>query len=224
MNSRKMQNKGGAALAALILCAAVCTPQVHAQAIMEPADKIVYSEEELLGASYSQTELPEAASFAVRIPSDFVADKVPGRFICKRYPLDSAQITVENITLADDTLYTNEEKRERLADGETIQTKRRAYTGLTAAIFESRANAALEEGLSLKVVSFEKTSVRRASDGTAFPGFRIRAEIKGGKKPIMEEVYIYLSDDRIFTVSYAQASDDEFDDAFAESAASIAVY
>ncbi|MCR4763325.1 MAG: hypothetical protein K5696_07325 [Lachnospiraceae bacterium] len=167
---------------------------------------------------------PRAESFAVTLPAEFVPDKTPGRYICRRYPLDAANITVEVVNLAQEKKLTNAEKRALESAGETILHVSRDYAMLTASAYEEAANAALTDGLSLKVSEFVHTTTRRASDGVSFPGFRIRAELSGGKKPILEEIYIVLSEDRLFTVTYAQASDDEFDGLFRKSASTIAVY
>ncbi|MCR5675269.1 MAG: hypothetical protein K6G16_06105 [Lachnospiraceae bacterium] len=192
--------------------------------MLEPTDETVYPTQSIGVLPEKNAKLPDASSFSVTLPEEFLPDATPGRYVCRRWPLDAANITVEVTVLSEEPKYTNAEKREMEARGEKVQRVVRDYTDLTAAVFEEAANAALSDGLSFKVKSFVHTTTRRASDGVSFPGFRIGAELSGGLKPVTEEIHIVLSDDRIFTVTYAQASDDEFDELFKKSAATITVY
>ena len=169
-------------------------------------------------------ELPHAASFAVTIPPEFKPSDKEGVFIARRYPLDSANITVSLVDLAEEAALTNNEKAAMSERGETRSSLVRLYTSLTKDKWLEAAQGMLDEGLELSVKTFEKTAIRRPSDGTSFPGYRIVAEITGAKKVITEDVRMFISDDKVFTVTYARASDDEFDDIFAESIKSITVY
>ncbi len=169
-------------------------------------------------------ELPHAASFAVTIPPQFKPGEKEGVFIANRYPLDSANITVSVVDLAEEAALTNNQKAEMSERGETKSSLVRLYTSLTKDKWLEAAQGMLDDGLEIKLKTFEKTSIRRPSDGTSFPGYRIIAVITGAKKEITEEVRMFISDDKVFTVTYAKASDDEFEDIFAESIKSITVY
>ncbi|MCR5092391.1 MAG: hypothetical protein K6B72_00195 [Lachnospiraceae bacterium] len=227
MNLRRRFKTAGAALAALLVCALLHSDAVraeNAETIFEETDEVVYSEAAISASRSESIKLPVADSFAVTIPADFVPDSVPGRFICRRYPLDSANIAVQTILLEDETAFTNAERRAMEERGEAQTRVRREYTNLTADMLEAALNETLEDPLQLKVTKFVSMTLKRDSDGAVFPGFRANAEITGAPKPVTEEIYIVISDTRIFTVTYARASDDEFEEQFRKSAATIAVY
>ena len=169
-------------------------------------------------------ELPHAASFSVTIPPEFKPTDKEGVFVARRYPLDSANITVSLVDLKEEAALTNNEKAAMSERGETKSSLIRLYTSLTKDKWLEAAQGMLDEGLEISLKTFEKTSIRRPSDGTSFPGYRIVAEITGAKKGITEDVRMFISDDKVFTVTYARASDDEFEDIFAESLRSITVY
>ena len=224
MNFFRRYKATGAAVAALLVCVLWHTGDVHAEPVFEKADGVVYSEAALSAARMEATELPSAASFAVTIPAGFAPDSVPGRFVCERYPLDSAIITVQTTFLTGETRYTNAERRVMEENGEKVTTVHREYTMMTGDMLEAALNETLEDPLQIRVTSFVSMTLQRASDGAVFPGFHARAELSGALKPVTEDIYILFSEDRIFTVTYALASDDEFGEQFRKSAASIAVY
>ena len=138
--------------------------------------------------------------------------------------MDAASITVQTTFLEEEEKITNAQRRALEEKGEPQTTVRREYTRLTAEILEAGLNEALGDSLQLKVTEFVSMTLKRESDGAVFPGFRAHAEVSGAKKPVTEDIYILFSDSRIFTVTYARAEDDEFEEQFRKSAASIAVY
>ena len=171
-----------------------------------------------------ETDLPHAVSFAVTIPPEFMPSDKEGVFIARRYPLDSANITVSIVDLSEEKALTNNEKAAMSERGETRSSLKRLYASLTKDQWTKAAEEMLEEGLELQVDTFEKITLRRPSDGTSFPGYRIVSRMTGARKDITEETRMYVSDDKVFTVTYAWASDDEFEDVFAQSIRSITVY
>ncbi len=200
---------------AVIAVFTLCFLSIPSSALAEEANETVPA----------KTALPTAASFAVMIPDGFVPDSTPGRYICDHYPLDSANITVTSTSLTEMEHYTNAEKRDMEERGEEVPPIRQtAYTELTAKDFEASVNASLTDGLTLSVTSFECITLRRVADDARFPGFHIIGSLNGAIKPILQEPYLVLSRDRVFTVTYAQASDDGFDELFRQSIATISVY
>ncbi|MBQ3789754.1 MAG: hypothetical protein II800_02350 [Lachnospiraceae bacterium] len=165
-----------------------------------------------------------ANSFAVVIPPEFVPGDQPGQYVTEHWPLDAACITVTSVPLDEEKRYTNAERREMVARGEEVPMTRRDYTSLTAQRFEREARAALADGMTLKVTSFVNIRVKRDADGASFPGFRISTEIGGASKTIRSEIYLILSANRVFTVTYAQAEDDDFEELFRKSADTIRAY
>lgn len=197
---------------------------VRAEALGEPVDGIVWPEQTIGVLPQTDAALPSAASFSVIIPDAFHQEEGTGRYICERWPLDAATVTVDITELDSEEQYTNAQKREMKERGETVRQVRKDYARLTALEFEKALSATLEEGLTLKVKDFVHTTTKRASDGASFPGYRITTEITGESRSILQEIYIILSEDKICTVTYAQASDDEFAEIYKKSAATIKVY
>lgn len=223
----------------IALCLVLCPIIVHAQAAEQDVSAQTGAEEsteagtaaipepprmEIGEARAAADSLVAADSFAVVIPPEFIPGDLPGQYVTEHWPLDAACITVTSVPLEEEKRYTNAERREMIARGEEVPLTRRDYIGLTADRFEREARAALEEGMTLKVTSFVNIRVRRDSDGASFPGFRIRTEIGGSSKKITEEIYLILSANRVFTVTYAQAEDDDFDQVFLSSADTIRAY
>lgn len=172
----------------------------------------------------SEADLPHALSFSAVIPPEFKPSDMPGVFVTSRYPLDAANITVSIVDIAEEAALTNSEKAAMSERGETRASLKRLYASLTKDAWTKAATEMMEDGLELSVESFDRITLRRASDGTAFPGYRIISKITGAKKDITEETRMFISDDKVFTVSCAWASDDEFEDIFAECFRSIAAY
>lgn len=224
----------------IALCLALCSFSANAQtaeqkvpaetksterAETDPAEQSIEPPRMEIGEGRATADsLIAADSFAVVIPPEFVPGDQPGEFVTKHWPLDAACITVTSVPLTEEKRYTNAERREMIARGEEVPLTRRDYTSLTAEKFEREARSALEDGMTLKVTDFVNIRVRRDADGASFPGFRIRTEIGGSNKMIRSEIYLILAANRVFTVTYAQAEDDDFDEIFKNSADTIRAY
>ena len=166
-------------------------------------------------------QLKEASYCSFVIPPEFVPGSEKGQFINKNYPMESSLIRYSYFDNGLDELVTNREKQTKSQE-ETVKVTDKTEN-LTKEIYEETLaeayNAAYGQNVGYSVSSFDKIRV----DG--YPGFKIEASYKAGDEvPVHQTVYMLLSKYRTFTVTYQRAEDDECEEHFNESSATIHVH
>ena len=166
-------------------------------------------------------QLKEASYCSFVIPPEFVPGSEKGQFINKNYPMESSLIRYSYYDNGLDELVTNREKQARSKEENVKVTDK--TENLTKEIYEETLaeayNAAYGENVGYSVSSFDRIRV----DG--YPGFRIEASYKAADEvAVHQTVYMILSKYRTFTVTYQRAEDDECEEHFAESSATIHVH
>lgn len=163
--------------------------------------------------------LDEATQCTFIVPPDFAPGEEAGLFINKSFPMESSSIKFSFYDNGENKVLTNREKIERENATFVISDM---SENLTKEIYQSTMLDAYNQNygsdVGFTVDSFNKTSF----DG--FPGYHITSEFQIEEQPrIHQTVYIILSKYRTFTVTYQRAEDDECEDEFKESAATIHV-
>ena len=154
------------------------------------------------------------------IPPEFVPDTEPGMFRNKDYPMESSSIKYSIYYNGKDKILTNREKQALLNKGELSLVD--DSENLTKEIYQDAMTEAYSQkygqNVSYVVTSFSKKSF----DG--FPGFKITAELQpADEMKVYQTAYIILSRYRTFSITYQRAEDDECDELFNISAATIHV-
>ncbi len=171
-------------------------------------------------AKASIKELNKAKSCSFIVPSGFKPTETPGLYVNEHYPLESANILYSITEIPQDRVLTNDE----VARGEKADTSEveALYDELTWEMYqeiqEANYKALYGDNVNFTIESFEDSVI----DG--FPGYLIKTNFTPeGSQIIHQTIYIMLSSNRVFTLVYSWADDDYFDEAFAESMASIHV-
>lgn len=165
-------------------------------------------------------ELKTAVQCSFVIPKDFLPGEEQGLFINKNYPMESSSILYSYYDNGKDRVLTNREKLENAQSGEKLIVDE--STNLTREIFEETTAAAYSKAygknVGYKVSSFKKIKI----DG--YPGFCINADYQvPDEEKIYQTTYIIISRYRTFTVTYQRAEDDDCEELFDSSAATIHV-
>ena len=165
-------------------------------------------------------DLGKAKSCSFIVPSGFKPTETPGLYVNEHYPLESANILYSVTEIPQDRILTNDE----VARGEKADTSEveALYDELTQDMYqeiqEENYKALYGENVNFTIESFENVTM----DG--FPGYLIKTSFTPeGAQTIHQTIYIVLSSNRVFTLVYSWANDDYFDEAFAESMATIHV-
>ncbi|MCR5555986.1 MAG: hypothetical protein K6F75_00285 [Butyrivibrio sp.] len=154
------------------------------------------------------------------IPSEFEPDEEQGLFRHKDYPMESSSIKYNIYYNGQDKVLTNREKQALLRNGELSLVDE--SENLTKEIYQDTMSKAYSQEYG-QDVSYEVTSFSKKSfDG--FPGFKITAELQPAEDmKVYQTAYIILSRYRTFSITYQRAEDDECEDLFNTSAATIHV-
>lgn len=154
------------------------------------------------------------------IPPEFVPDEEQGLFRNKDYPMESSSIKYSIYYNGKDKVLTNREKQALLSSGELSLVDE--SENLTKEIYQDTMKGAYAQKYG-QDVGYEVTSFSKKSfDG--FPGFKITAELQPADEPkVYQTAYIILSRYRTFSITYQRAEDDECEDLFDASAATIHV-
>ncbi len=171
-------------------------------------------------ASLAEDDLKPATSCSFVVTNEFVPGTEKGVFINRNYPMESSSIKYSYYDNEKDRILTNREKARVLASGETKIIDE--SLNLTKEIYQETMSAAYDneyqQKVDFKVSSFEKIKI----DG--YPGFKITSSYKvSDEEKIHQTVYMLISKYRLFTITYQRAEDDECQDLFDESAATIHV-
>ncbi|WP_155829605.1 hypothetical protein [Butyrivibrio sp. XPD2002] len=164
--------------------------------------------------------LPAALSCTFILPDGFQPSDTPGVYVNEFYPLESANVTYKVSNIPQEKELTNAQK----AAGESADASEyeMLYNELTAEKFEELQRNSYEAlyGVDPKLAmwGFEK----REFDG--FPGYVINtAHTLENTQTIRQVTVIILSSNKVFTVVYSRADDDDFEDDINQSLETIHV-
>ncbi len=135
----------------------------------------------------SVSEGEDATQYCVvAIPAGYIeSEEIPGMYIHERNPLDSSNVYYSVFS----------------QDQADID-----YSNLTAASYEKAIENAYEKSLDtkvdIKVSSFEKQEVE------GFPSYIIRTSFANGEAEVEQLIYLIIAD-KIYSITYSQAADDE---------------
>lgn len=166
----------------------------------------------------AQEDLKTATSCSFVIPNEFVPGPEKGLFINKNHPMESSSIKYSYYDNEKDKILTNREKAAFLASGEmeiideSLNLTKEIYQETMSAAYDN----AYQEKVGFKVEKFEKIKV----DG--YPGFKIVSSYQPTDEEVIHQtVYMLISRYRMFTVTYQRAEDDDCEEFFENSAATI---
>lgn len=172
-------------------------------------------------ANAAEDELKEASYCSFVIPPQFEPGQEKGLFINTMHPMESSTIRYSVYYNGLDVVLTNKEKQE-LKDhgGPTISNESER---LTKEMYEQKVSEAYNEqygeDVGFAVSYFDNITI----DG--YPGFKIESSYKAGdQETIYQTVFMMLSKYRTFTVTYQRAEDDDCEEAFSASQATIHVH
>ena len=172
-------------------------------------------------APSNMKNLPESLSCSFVVPEDFYpSDTEPGVYFNEFYPLESANVTYSVSQIPQDKVLTNAQK----AAGESTDpgdTEFR-YDELTSEIYEGiqkeNYEALYGTEIGFVVESFEN------KDFGGFPGFVIRTSFTPeGSQTIHQVSAIVLSKNKVYTIVYSRAEDDDFEASIEQSLGTIHV-
>ncbi len=170
--------------------------------------------------TYAATDLKEATFCSFVIPPEFIPGEEKGLFINKNHPMESSSIMYSSYDNGADVALTNRQKAEQKEQGitppqdETQNLTKDIYQETIAAAY----NSAYGEDVGYTVSSFNRITI----DG--YPGYKIVGTYQASDEEVVHQtVYMLLSKYRTFTVTYQRAEDDDCEEFFEESAATIHV-
>ncbi len=172
---------------------------------------------------FAEEELPKASYCSFAIPPEFVPGKEKGLFINKNHPMESSMVRYSYYDNGKENALTNRQKLEK-ADSEELQPViADKSTELTRDIYEKAVSKAYMkeygQDVGFKVSSFDNIKI----DG--YPGFKIESSFKKGEdETVYQTVMLLMSKYRTFTITYQRAEDDECQETFEESQATIHVH
>ncbi len=165
-------------------------------------------------------ELKESKYCSFIVPSGFGPTDTPGTYVNEFYPLESANVTYKMTLIPQDKILTNAQK----AAGEDASgtDEDLLYDELTKEMYEEiqaeNYTALYGENIGFKVEDFKDINI------DDFPGYMITTSFTPeDSEKIHQTVIIVLSKNKVYTVVYSRAEDDDFDEAFIDSIASIHV-
>ena len=166
-------------------------------------------------------EMKEASCVSFVIPSQFEPGLERGLFVNKQYPMESSTIQYDCYNNGKDELLTNKEKQALAEKDEPVISDESLR--LSKEIFEDAVsrtyNEEYGEEVGYSVSSFNQMSI----DG--YPGYKIEGSFKvSDQETVYQTVYMILSKYKTFTITYQRAEDDDCEDLFADSQATIHVH
>ena len=166
----------------------------------------------------AEDDLKTATSCSFVIPNEFVPGTEKGFFINKNHPMESSSIKYSYYDNEKDKILTNREKAAVLASGEmeiideSLNLIREIYQETMSAAYDNE----YQQKVGFSVESFEKIRI----DG--YPGFKIVSSYQPADEEVIHQtVYMMISKYRMFTVTYQRAEDDDCEELFENSAATI---
>ncbi len=174
----------------------------------------------IITASADVKELAAAGYCTFIVPEGFHPCEVSGLYINEHYPLESANISYSVTEIPQDKVLTNAEK----AAGEdpSATEDELLYDELTQEMYEDIQSENYKElygeNVNYTVTAFDEYLI------DDYPGYKISASFTPeGSQTIYQNACIILSSNKVFTVVYSRAEDDDFSEAFDESIETIHV-
>ncbi|WP_026528104.1 hypothetical protein [Butyrivibrio sp. VCD2006] len=190
-------------------------------------EKIVEGEEASDEGSVEESKnggmkkLPESLSCSFIVPEGFHASEdEPGVYLNEYYPLESANISYSVSKLPQDRVLTNAQKAAgESPDAGNVEFK---YDELTGEMYETiqkeNYEALYGANIGFTLESFEN------KDFDGFPGYLIKTSFTPeGSQTIHQISAIVLSKNKVYTIVYSRADDDDFEDVINESISTIHV-
>ena len=144
-----------------------------------------------------------------------------GIFVSSHAPLDSSNISYKIIENDDTAGMTNNERAEYLKENSGKDNEEIDYSALTKEIFDQKMTAAYKKlygnDTDFSLDSFEEKSF----DGCS--GYAAECMITPESQKIIQNIYIVNADTKTYIITYSQAEDDDKEEIFAQSAATIHV-
>ncbi len=173
-----------------------------------------------LTASANIKELDRASYCSFLIPEGFYPCETKGLYINEHYPLESASISYSVTDIPQDAILTNAEKAAGKDPSATDEEL--LYDELTKEMYEEIQIENYKElygdNIDFTVENFEEYLFDN------YPGYRISTRFTPeGSQTIYQDITMILSSNKIFTIVYARAEDDDFAAAFEESKNTIHV-
>lgn len=166
----------------------------------------------------AQDDLKTATSCSFVVPNEFVPGTEKGFFINKNHPMESSSIKFSYYDNEKDKVLTNREKAAVLSSGEmeiideSLNLTREIYQDTMSAAYDNE----YQQKVGFKVETFEKIKI----DG--YPGFKIVSSYQPADQEVIHQTaYMLISKYRMFTVTYQRAEDDDCEEFFENSAATI---
>ena len=165
-------------------------------------------------------EIAKATQCSFVVPSTFLPGEEPGLFISESYPMESSSIKYSIYENSKDKVLTNREKQAIFDEGATVVEDR--STSLTKEIYQQTMEEAYRNEFG-KDVGFTVTDFdKKIFDG--YPGYKVMSEYQSDEElKVCQTVYIIISRYKTFTITYQRAEDDECQELFDKSAATIHV-
>ncbi len=173
-----------------------------------------------LDAKAATKDLDRAAYCSFIVPAGFNPCDIPGLYVNEHYPLESANISYSVTEIPQEKVLTNAQKA--AGESASVSDEEILYDELTGEMYEEIQGENYKqlygENIGFTVEKFEEY----LTDG--YPGYRINTSFTPeNSQTIHQKISIVLSSNKIFTIVYSRADDDDFEDAFTESVDSIHV-
>ena len=172
---------------------------------------------------FARDDLPVASYCSFILSPEFVPSGEKGLFINENHPMESSSVKYSYYDNGLDKLPTNRERLETIDDGSPKAIIADKTAELTKDIYEETIAAAYNseygQDVGYKVSSFDNMTI----DG--FPAYKIVGSYRAGEEETVHQtVIMVMARYRTFTITYQRADDDECQELFAESEASIHVH
>ncbi len=154
--------------------------------------------------------LPEALCCSFIVPTGFHLSDVAGQYVNEYYPLESANITYNVTKLPKAKVLTNAQKAAGESEDDGVEYR---YDELTSEMYESIQKENYEnlygENINFTLESFENKEFE------GFPGYLIKTSFTPeNSQTIHQMTVMVLSSNKVFTIVFSRAEDDDFEEIF----------
>ncbi len=154
--------------------------------------------------------LPEALCCSFIVPMGFHLSDVAGQYVNEHYPLESANITYNVTKLPKAKVLTNAQKAAGESEDDGVEYR---YDELTSEMYESIQKENYEnlygENVNFTLESFENKEFE------GFPGYLIKTSLTPeNSQTIHQMTVMVLSSNKVFTIVFSRAEDDDFEEIF----------
>ena len=165
------------------------------------------------------SKLPESFTCSFVVPEGFKTSGDPGVYVNEFYPLESANVTYAVTKIPEKKVLTNAQRTAGEMEDDNVEYR---YDELTADMYESAQKANYEslygENIGFTLEAFE------SREYGGFPGYMIRTSFTPENSQTIHQVTVMvLSKNKVYTIVYSRAEDDDFEDEIAESISTIHV-